>query len=129
VEGGPGPRQMSQDGERGGGDGQSGPCQQTEAPAGADDAALDVAAADGATLEAGLLADRIAPLTGASGIFEVILPDGQQVGVAVDARPDSVRVHLSWENDKSAARARRCKMELQGRLERRIRKKVDVTVL
>jgi hypothetical protein len=122
-------RQMSQDGGGGGGGGQSDTSRQTEILAGADDAALDVAAADSGTLEMGMLADRLAPLTGTSGIFEVIMPDGQQIGVAVDAQPDSVRLHLSWNNDKSAERMRRRQMELQGSLERRIRKKVDVTVL
>jgi hypothetical protein len=120
VEGSLPQRQMSQDGD-GDGRGQSDTCQQAELLAGAD--------VDGGAPEMEMLTDHIAPLTGTSGIFEVTLPDGQQIGVAVDAQGDSVRLHLSWNNDKSAERMRRRQMELQGSLERRIRKKVDVTVL
>jgi hypothetical protein len=75
------------------------------------------------------LARELMPMTGDDGIFEVILPNGKKMGVAVHIQPGSVRFHLSTSDDKFGDRLRQRKMELRTHLERRIHRNVDITVL
>lgn len=88
-------------------------------------ASLDAAdAASDAEALAGLL-----PHDGASGIFEVLLPNGDTLGVAVDATPERVSYLLQPGSEALAARIRKQKMELGAHLERRIGRSVSLTVL
>jgi hypothetical protein len=75
------------------------------------------------------LARELMPMTGDDGIFEVILPNGKKMGVAVHIQPGAVRFHLSPSDDKFGERLRQRKMELRTHLERRIHRNVDITVL
>lgn len=75
------------------------------------------------------LADELLAKAADNGIFEVTLPNGQKLGVVVNAQSNLVRFHLSAADEKLGDRLRRRQMELQGRLERRIHKNVDITVL
>lgn len=64
-----------------------------------------------------------------SGIFEVHLPGGQMMGVAVDSGPASVAYHLKPAGKALADRLRSQQRELKPRLERRIGKDVTLTIL
>ncbi|QGZ42136.1 hypothetical protein IP92_05467 [Pseudoduganella flava] len=102
----------------GGGDGEEGGC-----------FALDAAPLP---LDDGLTPAEIAALlpgAEASGVFEVLLPDGSALGVAVDVSADTVCYLLTPESDTLAARLRRQQMELAGQVERRIGRSVRLTVL
>lgn len=83
-------------------------------------------------LDDGLTPAEIAALlpgAEASGVFEVLLPDGSALGVAVDASADTVCYLLTPDSDALAARLRRQQMELAGQVERRIGRSVRLTVL
>ncbi|HJV73238.1 MAG TPA: hypothetical protein VJ654_03375 [Noviherbaspirillum sp.] len=75
------------------------------------------------------LADSLLPMTAEDGIFEVLMPNGQTLGVAVSNQSTQVRLLLSPSDEKLAERLRRRKMELEGALGRRMNKYVDITVL
>lgn len=64
-----------------------------------------------------------------SGIFEVHLPDGQVMGVAVDSGPASVSYHLKPAGKGLADRLRSQQRELKSHLQRRIGKDVTLTIL
>lgn len=81
------------------------------------------------TLDLDTLAGGLLPKSGDDGIFEVTLPGGQKMGVAVNMQAALARFHLSVLDDRLAERLRRRKMELQGHLERRMQKNVEITVL
>lgn len=78
-----------------------------------------------------LLVDQLAPLAGAQGIFEVLLPNGGTLGVVVDVQPSAVHYLLSASNPKLSERLRneKEKRELKGGLERRIGRNVMLAVL
>lgn len=80
-------------------------------------------------LDLSLLADEILPHCEDDGIFEVTLPDGQTLGVVVNLQGGRARIHLSASDDKLAGKLRRRQMELQGHLERRMQRNVEITVL
>lgn len=75
------------------------------------------------------LANNLYGIAGEKGIFEVMMPNGQKMGVAVDAQPDQVSYLLTPSNEELDKKLRRHRMELEGRLERRIEKTVKITVL
>jgi hypothetical protein len=89
----------------------------------------DLAGAGEGSLDPEALAEELLPHTGDDGIFEVTLPNGKKMGVAVNIQPGAVRFHLSTSDEKLGERLRQRKMELQGHLERRIQRNVDITVL
>lgn len=80
-------------------------------------------------LDCSALADSLLPMTSEDGIFEVLMPNGQTMGVAVSTQPTQMRLLLSPSDEKLAERLRRRKMELEGALGRRMNKYVDITVL
>jgi hypothetical protein len=84
---------------------------------------------DGESLDMDELAAQLLPPTADDGIFEVTLPNGHTIGVAVNFQPGNVRYHLSVSDEKSAERIRHRKMELQGHVERRIRQNVEIILL
>lgn len=88
-----------------------------------------VSAAGDASLDLEALADELLPPGGDDGIFEVTLPNGQKLGVAVSLQGGQARFHLNPGDEKLGDRLRRRQMELQGHLERRMQRKVEVTVL
>ncbi|MBB3121942.1 hypothetical protein [Pseudoduganella violacea] len=96
-----------------------------------DDAGLQAAAAtpsDSAADEAEAIAALLSNGAG-SGIFEVILPNGETLGVAVDSTPAAVTYHLKPACSRTAERLRAQQRELTGHLERRIGKGVSLTIL
>jgi hypothetical protein len=105
-------------------DGKSG---EAERDACREDKAL--AAAGAAELDMEALAEALLPSTDDDGIFEVSLPNGQKMAVAVNIKPDVVRIHLTTSDEKLGDRLRQKKMELRGHLERHIQRNVDITVL
>jgi hypothetical protein len=85
--------------------------------------------AGGETLDMDELSAHLLPPTGDDGIFEVTLPNGQKMGVAVNMQPGNIRYHLSVSDEKTAERLRDRKMELQGHVERRIQQNVEIILL
>ncbi|AVR94334.1 hypothetical protein [Pseudoduganella armeniaca] len=64
-----------------------------------------------------------------SGMFEVLLPGGETLGVAVDARPEAIDYLLTPASERLGAQLRGRQMELAGQLRQRIGRSVRVTVL
>lgn len=64
-----------------------------------------------------------------SGMFEVLLPGGETLGVAVDVRPGAIDYLLTPASEQTATRLRGRQMELAGQLGQRIGRSVRVTVL
>lgn len=64
-----------------------------------------------------------------SGLFEVLLPGGEALGVAVDARPEVVDYLLTPASERLGEQLRGRQMELAGQLRQRIGRSVRVTVL
>lgn len=75
-----------------------------------------------------ILADQLAPLSD-DGLFDVLQPDGSVLSVAVTHSPARVSLLLSTTSVGSSTQLRRCKMELEHRLGRRIGKDVAIAVL
>ncbi|HEY0586896.1 MAG TPA: hypothetical protein VGD52_12240 [Pseudoduganella sp.] len=103
-------------GADGGGEGDAEPALSGAAPAG--EAAFD--AQDVVML---------LPAGDCSGIFEVQLPGGEMMAVAVDAGPATVAYHLKPASQGLAGRLRGQQKELTAHLERRIGKDVTLTIL
>ncbi|WP_154667940.1 hypothetical protein [Pseudoduganella violaceinigra] len=104
-----------------GGEGESGQGEEGPAAAGGAPASCD-------TCEAQEVA-ALLPAGDCSGIFEVRLPNGQVMGVAVDSGPASVSYHLKPAGRELAGRLRGQQRELTAHLERRIGKDVILTIL
>lgn len=64
-----------------------------------------------------------------SGMFEVLLPGGDTLGVAVDARPEAIDYLLTPASERLGEQLRGRQMELAGQLRQRIGRSVRVTVL
>jgi hypothetical protein len=64
-----------------------------------------------------------------SGIFEVALPDGSSMGVAVNSQPELVSYLINPLTPQLASDLRQQRMELEGRLARRISRNVRIAVL
>lgn len=71
----------------------------------------------------------ILPTGGDSGIFEVLLPGGEILGVVVDAHPVSASYLLSPSGDKLRSMLLGKKKELEQGLERRMHRSIGLTVL
>lgn len=86
------------------------------------------AAAAGDQFDSDLLLDLL-PTDGDSGIFEVLLPNGDRLGVMVDVGRGSASFLLSPGSDQLRDWLRRKKMELQTGLMRRMSRPVRLAVL
>ena len=75
------------------------------------------------------LADRLGPLSEDDGLFDVLQPDGSTLSVAVTQSAARLSLLLSTRSVTGAAQLRRCRMELEQRLGRRIGKDVVIAVL
>jgi hypothetical protein len=64
-----------------------------------------------------------------SGIFEVTMPDGSSMGVAVNSQPALVSYLINPLTPQLASDLRQQRMELEGRLARRISRNVRIAVL
>ena len=64
-----------------------------------------------------------------SGIFEVAMPDGSSMGVAVNSQPELVSYLINPLTPQLASDLRQQRMELEGRLARRISRNVRIAVL
>jgi hypothetical protein len=100
--------------------------QSAPSPAGAD-AAASVAGALAAA-EDFSLSDELAQMTD-SGIFEVLLPNGESLGVVVDVRAAGIGFLLSPSGDKLRSRLQTQQMELEGVLKRRMGCSVKIAIL
>lgn len=87
------------------------------------------APADDDTLGLDALAANLASLGNDDGIFEVTMPDGQHLGVAVNVQPSGVRFLMSPSDGTLRDRIKTCRMELKGAVEQRIHKDVEIAVL
>lgn len=63
------------------------------------------------------------------GVFDVVLPSGDRLGVVVSGRPSSLSYLLSPSSEKLSSRLRRRRMELEERLEQLTHRNVNITVL
>ena len=75
------------------------------------------------------LMDKLMPMTSDDGIFEITLPSGETMGVVVNSQPTQISFFLSPSTAKMSDLLRPQQMELEGHLERRIRRNVKITVL
>jgi len=69
------------------------------------------------------------PIGGDSGIFEVLLPDGQHIGVVTDVRDSLASFLLTTGNDKLRSQLQRKRVELESGLVRRMSRQVRLAVL
>jgi len=76
-----------------------------------------------------MLADDLALLGADPGIFEVMLPDGDTLGVSVEHRQQSVMFLLSASNDALSRKLKRQSVELQSQLAQRMETEVSLVVL
>ncbi|MFJ3044649.1 hypothetical protein ACIPEN_02355 [Herbaspirillum chlorophenolicum] len=93
----------------------------------------DMGGGTGAVLASGELdCDMLAgllPTEGDDGIFEVLLPDGSRLGVAVDIGEHHVAYLLTPSSEQFRAQINKKKMELQKALMQRMQTDVRLTVL
>lgn len=72
---------------------------------------------------------RLLPAGGNDGIFDVVLPTGDRLGVVVSGQSSALSYLLSPSTEKFGARLRRQRMELEDRMERLTHRNVNITVL
>lgn len=72
---------------------------------------------------------KLLPNGANNGIFEVIFPTGDRLGVVVNGQGSSLSYMLSPSNQKFSSKLRRQKMELEERLEQLTHRNVNITVL
>jgi hypothetical protein len=72
---------------------------------------------------------RLLPAGGNDGIFDVMLPTGERLGVVVSGQSSSLSYLLSPSTDQFGSRLRRQRMELEQRMERLTHRNVNITVL
>lgn len=75
------------------------------------------------------LADAMLPLAGEHGIFELILGNGDSLGVVVNRMPDKTSLLLSPSSAALGGQLKRGRMELERGLAQRIGRDVLLTVL
>ncbi|WUR13063.1 hypothetical protein E7V67_025800 [[Empedobacter] haloabium] len=107
--------------EQGSGDGEDG-----DGTPAASEVSADLGTQD--ELEGALLAALLAQGPD-SGMFEVLLPGGDTLGVAVDVRPEAIDYLLTPASERLGEQLRGRQMELAGQLRQRIGRSVRVTVL
>ncbi|MEB0022227.1 hypothetical protein [Actimicrobium sp. CCI2.3] len=79
--------------------------------------------------ETDTLADQLAPLSANDGLFEVLLPTGKKLSVAVTVTANRLRFLLSSDADDLNEQIKRKKKELEQRIGRRTGKDVNLSVL
>ncbi len=79
--------------------------------------------------ELDMCADALLGLGSDNGVFELLLPGGRSLNVAVDSSASRISFLLSTADRALAKQLREKKMELEGRLQRRMGKKTTVTLL
>ena len=113
------------------------PCKERERGEGGDgedDEAADLAAAKACAadsqddLDPALIA-QLAAHAADSGMFEVLLPGGDTLGVSVHVRSHAIDYLLTTASERVATQLRARQMELAGQLGQRIGRSVSVTVL
>lgn len=72
---------------------------------------------------------RLLPCGLNDGIFDVVLPTGERLGVVVNGQSSSLSYLLSPSPDQFGSRLRRQRMELEERMERLTHRNVRITVL
>lgn len=82
-----------------------------------------------AAQELDYLINELVPMTANDGLFEVYLPDGERLGIAITVGAGHVDILLSPGSGRLAERLRKRRMELKAGLEQRIRRDVMITVL
>ncbi len=85
--------------------------------------------AAGAPTDLASWADTLTPSAGDDGIFELLLPNGETMGVVVHTQPALVSFLLSLPSETSSKLLRPQQMELERHLERRIQRNVKITFL
>lgn len=75
------------------------------------------------------LLDELLSIGQDDGIFEVILPNGQTLGIAVQNHGAGTRLLLSAADDKLSMRLKKQRTELEDALERRMERSVSIAVL
>ena len=90
---------------------------------------VEGAQTEDASLGLDALAANLSGLGNDNGIFEVSMPNGQQLGVAVSVQPNGVRFLMSPADSGLRDRIKNCRMELEGAVERHINKDVEIAVL
>lgn len=83
----------------------------------------------GAAQDISVLIDELAPMCANDGVFELILPDGEHLGVAVSLGSSHVGLLLSPRSSSLAERLRKRQRELKEGLEQRMERDVTITVL
>lgn len=96
--------------------------------AGSGEAAALAEAASDDTLDCAALA-ALLPRGENDGIFDVMLPNGERMGVVVSGKSSSLSYLLSPATEKLGSRLRRQRMELEQRVERLTQRNVNITVL
>ena len=89
----------------------------------------ELAAAGQAGMELDHLTGELAPLAGLNGIFEVILPDGETLGVAVNQSDKATAILLTPSSRQLGERLKGKRTELERRLARHIGRDVSLAVL
>lgn len=89
----------------------------------------ELAAAREARMDLDNLADELAPLAGQSGIFEVILPNGERLGVAIRQSAKETGIFLTPSTPELGERLKGKRTELERRLARHIGRDVSLAVL
>lgn len=101
-----------------------------EAGAGPQEQQMEMAAAHtDAGFEHTQLEHDLGGLASQEGIFELLLPNGQTLGVVVQNSSQRTSFLLNPSDPKLGDRLRHNKMELEDRLQRRIRSNVEIAVL
>jgi hypothetical protein len=90
---------------------------------------VEAAALDTAGAPTGELAAKLAELGTDDGVFEVFMPDGQHVAIAMATQPGSVCYLMNTSSEMLRDRIINCRMELQQSVARRIHRKVQIAVL
>lgn len=83
---------------------------------------------DAGELDCALLAEALPP-AGASGLFEVLLPGGARLGVAIDIGPRYTSLLLMPSSERLRAQIKKKRMELENTLAQRMETSVRLTVL
>lgn len=114
-----------QGGQRGQGDGGS---EGDEQSGGTGAAGLRGVPDEADELDYALLAEAMPP-AGASGLFEVLLPCGSRLGVAIDIGPRYTSLLLMPSTERLRAQIKKKRMELENTLAQRMETSVRLTVL
>lgn len=80
-------------------------------------------------LDCDALAEEILPKSADNGIFEVLMPNGQTMGVVVNTHPNGTSLLLSPSDEKLAEKLKLQRTELEALLGRRMNRNVEINIL